>query len=190
MTATIFGIILVALAVGLVLYAVAIYNGLVQLKHEIDRAWANIDVLLKQRFDEIPKLIAAVEGYMQYERETLTKIIEARNRYLAAGSVHDKLETSNALSGALKGLFALAENYPDLKANQNFVHLQQRVSGLEESLADRREFYNAAVNSFNIRIEQIPDVFVARALNYQRRELFKVPELEKRDVPISFKMPK
>ncbi|MCM2278422.1 MAG: LemA family protein [Oligoflexia bacterium] len=187
---TVLGLLLLVPAVGALLYGITLYNGLVQLKHEIDRAWANIDVLLKQRFDEIPKLLSVVEGAMQYERDTLTRVIDARIRYLGAQSLPEKLETSNALSGALHGLFAVAENYPDLKANQSFAHLQQRISGLEESLADRREYYNAAVNGFNVRIEQIPDVFVARFLGYARRELFHVPATERKDVPIALKMPK
>lgn len=183
------GLLVLAAILGLVIYFVMIYNGLITVKNEIDRAWANIDVLLKQRFDEIPKLISAVEGYMQYERQTLDKVIQARTKYVSANTVGEKAQANSEMTGALRGLFALAENYPNLKANENFVHLQTRISGLEENIADRRESYNAAVNNYNIRLEQIPDVFVARMLAYQRRELFSVSADERRDVPIQFKMP-
>ncbi len=179
-------VVLILIAVGIVLYLVTIYNSLVRLKNDIDKAWANIDVLLKQRHDELPKLIDTCKGYMQYEQKTFQSIVEARNAYQNANTVQDKAQADNMISGALKSLFAVAENYPDLKANNNFMQLQGRITELEEKIADRREFYNDDVNTYNIRIQQFPDVFIARMMNYQPHELFKVAEEDRRDVEVKF----
>jgi LemA protein len=181
---------LVFLVIGIVLYFVSVYNGLIMLSRNIAKAWANIDVLLKQRHDELPKLISVCEGYMQYEKETLTKITAARTACLQTHSVDESSKAEGELNKALKSLFAVAENYPDLKANQNFTQLQGRISQLESQIADRREFYNDSVNSYNIRIHQLPDVFVAQALKMQEKELFKVAEQDKQDVDIKFNFPK
>lgn len=176
--------------VGVMIYLVAIYNGLIQVSLNVDKAWANIDVLLKQRHDEIPKLVKVCEGYMKYERETLEKITAARTACIQAKSTGDLALKEGELSGLLKNLFAVAENYPDLKANQNFLQLQQRVSYLESQIADRREFYNDSVNSYNIRINQVPDMFVARSMKLTEKELFKVLEEDKKDADINFNFPK
>lgn len=181
--------ILLFLALGIILYFTAIYNGLIVLSKNIDKAWANIDVLLKQRHDEIPKLIKVCEGYMKYERQTLEKITAARTACLNAKNVGELSQAEGELAKSLKTLFAVAENYPDLKANQNFVQLQQRVSYLENQIADRREFYNDSVNTYNIRISQIPDMFVAQMLRLTSKELFKAGEEEKKDVDIKFDAP-
>ncbi|HUI42841.1 MAG TPA: LemA family protein [Terriglobia bacterium] len=179
-------LVLALIVVGLVLYFVTLYNSLVRLKNDIDKAWANIDVLLKQRHDELPKLIETCKGYMQYEQKTFQLVVEARNAYQKAATVPDKAQADNMLTGALKTLFAVAENYPELKANNDFMQLQGRITQLEEKIADRREFYNDDVNTYNIRIQQLPDVFVARLLNYQRHDLFKVAEEDRRDVEVKF----
>ncbi len=184
-TVIIIGIILLAI----ILYFVTIYNGLVRLRNNIDKAWSNIDVLLKQRYDEIPKLVAICEGYMKHERETLQKVVEARSmveKARGSGGVAQTAQADGVLTQALKSLFAVVENYPDLKANENFLGLQARVSSLENSIADRREFFNASVNLFNIRIEQLPDVFIARLVNYQSRELWQIDPSHREDVKISF----
>src|ERR1700676_2762531 len=125
---------LALIGIGLVLYFAALYNGLVRLKNDIDKACANIDVLLKQRPDELPKLIEACKGYMQYEQKTFQMIVEARNAYQSATTVQDKAQADNMVTGALKTLFAVAENYPDLKANSNFLQLQGRITELEEKI--------------------------------------------------------
>lgn len=177
-------------AVGILLYFVSIYNGLVRVSRNIEKAWANIDVLLKQRRDEIPKLIGVCEGYMKYERETLEKITAARTACMQTKGVADAAAAEGQLSGLLKTLFAVAENYPDLKANQNFLQMQERISYLESQIADRREFYNDSVNLYNIRINQIPDMWVARNMNLSAKEMFKVSEEEKKDVEIKFDFPK
>jgi LemA protein len=178
------GLVIVLVVVGVFIYFITIYNSLVRLRNDMDKAWANIDVLLKQRHDELPKLIETCKGYMQYEQKTFQLITEARTAFMRANTVAEKAQADNLISGALKSLFAVSENYPDLKANNNFMQLQKRISELEERIADRREFFNDDVNTFNIRIQQLPDVFVARMLNLQRRELFKVSEEDRRDVEV------
>lgn len=186
----IIGFVLLLLAVGVLLYFVSVYNGLIRISRNIEKAWANIDVLLKQRHDEVSKLIKICEGYMKYERETLEKITAARTACMQAKGAKDSATAENMLSGALKTLFAVAENYPDLKANQNFLQLQERVSYLENQIADRREFFNDSVNVYNIRIAQIPDMWVARKMNLMPKEMFKVGEEDKKDVEIKFDFPK
>ena len=167
-------------------YVIGMYNSLVRIKHNIDKAWSNIDVLLKQRHDELTKILGTVKGYMKHEEGVLVKVTEARTKFLSAQTVHEKAEADNMITGALKTLFSVSESYPDLKANTNFTSLQNRISDLENQIADRREFYNDSVNTFNIRIEQIPDVFLARLLGYTARELFQVSEEDRQDVEINF----
>jgi LemA protein len=170
-------------------YMVGIYNQLVQVKVNVDKSWSNIEVLEKQRFDEIPKLVKVCEGYMQYERQTLEKVIEARTRFLQAKGPSDMAQASADMGGALKSLFALAESYPDLKANQNFMQLQGRVTALENEIADRREFYNESVTINNARIQQIPYVFFAGKLAMTAREMYKVAAAEKMSPEIKFAFP-
>jgi len=176
--------------VGIALYFVSIYNGLIRLVRNIEKAWANIDVLLKQRYDELPKLIKVCEGYMKHERQTLEKLTAARTACLQAQGTNQAVQAENQLAGVLKTLFAVAENYPDLKANQNFLQLQQRISYLESQIADRREFYNDSVNVYNIRIHQVPDMWVAGNMGLSDKEMFKVSEEERKDVDIKFDFPK
>jgi len=166
-------------------YAVVIYNNLVSLKHNVSKAWANIDVLLKQRHDELPKLVETCKQYMGFEQETLTKVMEARSRVAQAreaGDVKALGPAETQLRMGLGNLFAVAEDYPDLKTNETFQHLQSRISGLENTIADRREFYNESVNLNNVRIEQFPDVIIARMLNFRERDLLEFSEEEKKDV--------
>ena len=177
-------------AVGLISYFISIYNGLILLSRNIDKAWSNIGVLLKQRHDEIPKLVKICDGYMQYERDTLEKITQARTACMNAKTVGESAQSENMLAGALKTLFAVAENYPELKANQNFMQLQGRVTQLENQVADRRELYNDSANNYNIRIHQIPDMIVAGFLSMKDRELFKIAEEDTKDVDINFNLPK
>ena len=171
-------------------YFIVIYNGLISLKENIKKSWSNIDVILKQRHDELPKLISVCESYTEFEKGILDRLMKAREKYFKASGVAKKSEASNEITAALQGIFALAENYPDLKANKNFMQLQERISHLEETLADRREFYNDSVNNYNIRIKQIPDVLVAGMLSYRDEVMFKVSEKERQDVKINIKVPK
>ena len=177
-------------ALAIVGYFITIYNGLISLKENIKKSWSNIDVIVKQRHDELPKLISVCESYSEFETGILDRLMRAREKYFKASGVAKKSEASNEVTAALQGIFALAENYPDLKANKNFMQLQDRISHLEETLADRREFYNDSVNNYNIRIKQIPDVLVAGMLNYRDEEMFKVSEKERQDVKIDIKIPK
>ena len=174
--------------VGSVGYFLSLYNGLVEMKNNIGRSWANCDVLLKQRHDEIPKLVSTCEAYMQHERAIFDKLSEARGAVTAARTVAQRADAENQIGRALGGFMAVAENYPDLKADQGFKSLQQRISELENQIADRREFYNDVVTLFNTRIEQIPDSWVAQGMQLSRADLFKVSEADREDVKIQFKM--
>jgi LemA protein len=174
------------LLVGSVGYFLSIYNSLIEMKNNVGRSWANIDVLLKQRHDELPKLVRTCEAYMQHERAIFDKLSDARGALAAAKSVAQRADAENQLTRALGGFFAVAENYPDLKANTSFQGLQTRISELENAIADRREFYNDTVTMFNTRIEQIPDLWVAGGMALQRAELFHIDERERQDVAIDF----
>lgn len=180
----------VALIVVLILvaaYAVILYNALVRLKHGVGKAWSNIEVLLKQRHDELPKLVETCKQYMQHERTTLERVIAARNAVASArekGDIGALGQAESGLRAGLGQLFALAENYPQLKANESFQFLQQRISGLETGIADRRELYNEAVNLNNVRIEQFPDVIIAGLFSFKAAELLEFSEAEKADVDL------
>ena len=183
-------IVLVVLALVVIGYFVGIYNQLIAVRVNVDKSWSNIEILEKQRYDEIPRLVKVCEGYMQYERDTLEKVIAARTRYLGAQGPSAKADANSEMAGALKSLFAVAENYPDLKANQNFLQLQQRITALENEIADRREFYNESVTILNTRIEQIPYVFFASMVHCKAREMYKVAEAERAVPEIKFAMPR
>jgi LemA protein len=169
---------------GTLLYLIIIYNGLVRLRNDSNRAWANIDVLLKQRHDEIPNLMESVKGYLQHERQTLVAVTQARAASISAASIGQKAQANLMLTGALRELFALAENYPQLKASENFLRLQNRISELEERIADRREFFNDDVNAYNTRIRQVPEVFLANLMALKPRELFTVSEEDRKLVDV------
>ena len=172
--------------IGLIMYFVGIHNNLVALKNDIDRSFANIDVILKQRHDELPKLIDTCKGYMQYEQKTLQAVTDARTSYMRATTPAEKTQADGMVSGALKTLFAVAENYPDLKANTNFMQLQGRITELEEKIAAQRSRFNEDANIFNIRIAQIPANFVAGFMGLQPHALFQAAEADREDVKISF----
>lgn len=176
-----------AILVVVLVYGITIYNALVQIKHNVSKAWANIDVLLKQRHDELPKLVEACKQYMKFEQDTLTRVIEARSKVFTAREAQNIPALGQAEAGmraALGSLFALAEAYPDLKANQTFQQLQTRISALENAIADRREFYNESVNINNVRIEQFPDLIVARLLGFKAAQLLEFSEEERKDVDV------
>lgn len=179
-------IVLSALLV-IVIYFVMIYNNLVQIKHNVAKAWANIDVLLKQRHDELPKLIETCKQYMKFEQDTLAKVMEARSRVFSAREAQNVGalgQAEGALRASLGNLFAVAEAYPDLKTNQTFLQLQSRISSLENGIADRREFYNESVNVNNVRIEQFPDTIVARMFSFKPAQLLEFDTAEKADVDV------
>jgi LemA protein len=185
-TGTLTGFALLFFLAGTLIYTVILYNGLVRLRNENDRAWANIDVLLKQRHDEIPNLVETVKGYMQHEQQALLAVTQARSASMNAASISQKAVADLKMESALRGLFAVAENYPQLKANENFLKLQNRISELEERIADRREFFNDDVTSYNTRIAQIPDVFVASFMELKPRPMFKVSDEDRKLVEVSF----
>ncbi|MGA2236815.1 MAG: LemA family protein [Terriglobales bacterium] len=172
----------ILLVTGAAIYAVIVYNGLVRLQNEIGRAWANIDVLLKQRHDEVPNLVACVKGYMDHERQALEAVTQARAASMNAASIPQKAQADLLLTGALRSFFVVAERYPQLKADQNFLALQNRISALEERIADRREFFNDDVNTYNTRIAQLPEVFLARLMKLQPQQMFRVNEQERQQV--------
>jgi LemA protein len=172
--------------VWLIAYAVGVYNMLVRLSNNIDKAWSNIDVMLKQRHDELPKLVEVCNSYMAHERETLEAVIKARNAYGTGRSINEKAQAENRIAGALGHLFAVAEQYPDLKANQQFLAIQQRISALENTIADRREFYNESVNVYNVAIGQIPAIWVAQQTGYTARPLLTVSVSDRTDPPLAF----
>ena len=181
------GWILLGSIVALLLYAIVIYNALVTLKHGVTKAWSNIDVLLRQRHDELPKLVETCKQYMEFERDTLEKVMQARAAAQTAresGDVKGVGKAETAMRMGLGQLFAVAEAYPELKANQSFQQLQARISGLEDAIADRREFYNESVNANNVRIEQFPDNIVAGAFNFKGADLLEFSDEEKQDVDV------
>ncbi len=176
-----------AMIVLALLYGVVTYNGLVQLKHNIAKAWANIDVLLKQRHDELPKLVEVCRQYKQFEQETLARVTEARARVARAREAHDVPAlgaAENLLRAGLGQIFAVAEAYPELKANEHFMQLQTRITALENAIADRREWYNESVNLHNVRIEQFPDLIIARMFSYTEQPLLQFSVAEKADVDL------
>ncbi|HLX44536.1 MAG TPA: LemA family protein [Bryobacteraceae bacterium] len=179
-------LVMLFLVIGAVAYVVMLYNGLIAVKNNVDKAWANIDVLLKQRHDELPNLIEVCKGYMKFEQDTFQRITEARSAYARATTVDQKAEASASLTSAVGRLIATAENYPELKANNNFMQLQSRITELESQIADRREFYNDSVNTFNIRIQEMPDAILARNMGLAPRSMFHVAEEDKAPVHVSF----
>ena len=182
------GVITLLVVVAVILYVVVTYNSLVSIKNNVEKAWANIDVLLKQRNDELPKLIDTCKAYMTHESQTLERVIQARMGVDAARQTQDIEglgKAESALTSSLGGLFAVAESYPDLKADQTFLNLQSRISSLENQIADRREFYNDSVHNNNVRVGQFPEVIIASIFNFERKNMLKFSAAELEDVDVS-----
>ena len=179
-------LILVALIVLLLIWAIATYNRLVTERLKVRTQWSQIDVVLKQRFDLIPNLVETVKGYAAHEKEALQAVTDARSRYLSAADADGQMKASTELSGAVGRLMAVAESYPELKANQNFLHLQQRLSGMEEKLANYRQFYNDTVMRYDRLLETVPTNLIAKLFHFQNEEFFKVEEAEKAKVTVRF----
>lgn len=178
---------LVVLAVVLI-YLTITYNSLVAISNNVSKAWANIDVLLKQRHDELPKLIDTCKAYMKHEQDTLEKVVKARLGVDHARQSQDMASlgsAESALQGSLGGLFALVESYPELKADQSFNALQSRITGLENAIADRREFYNDSVNVNNIRVQQFPELIVAKLFGFHLLKLLTFAPAEVEDVDVN-----
>ncbi len=180
-------ILLVIIAV-LILMFVGIYNGLVKLRNTSEQAWSDVDVQLKRRYDLVPNLVETVKGYASHEKDTFEKVVQARNQAMQATSPGDKAQAENFLQSTLKSLFALAEAYPDLKANQNFIQLQTELSNIEEQIQLARRYYNAVVRDLNTKIESVPSNIVANMFNFQKKEFFELESAEERKAPqVSFK---
>jgi LemA protein len=179
-------VILVVLAL-LVIYLIVAYNGLIRRRNQIENAWSQIDVQLKRRLDLIPNLVETVKGYAAHERETLDAVIRARNAAIAAPDTpHAQANAENQLSGALRQLFALGEAYPDLKANQNFLALQEELTATEGRVAYARQFYNDSVLSYNNKLQQFPTLIFARMLKFERREYFEADEAARTAPTVEF----
>lgn len=167
-------------------WLIAIYNGLVKLKVLVDEAWSGIDVQLKRRYDLIPNIVETVKGYAKHEQDTFTKVTELRNAAMNASGVEAKGQLENQLSGALKTLFAVAENYPDLKADKNFLDLQNTLTEIEEEIQGARRYYNGTVRDFNTKIAVFPTNLIAGMLGFKAREFFEAEESEKENVKVDF----
>lgn len=186
MTVSIILGVLFGIALFLTLYGVILYNGFVQMKNDIDKAWSNIDLLLKQRYDELPKLLKVCEGYMQHEQRTLEAVIRARAQLAPSGSGAEQLAAQNLLTDTLRSLFAVAEDYPELKADDGFRQFSNRISELEDQIADRRELYNESVTIYNVRVDQLPDMVIARLCHFLRRNLWEIDPAHRHDVDVTF----
>lgn len=180
------GLILIIIIAVLALWAIAIYNSLIKLKNRVDEAWSDIDVQLKRRYDLIPNLINTVKGYAAHEKELFEKVTEARTQAMGAQNPADKEKAENMLSGTLKSLFAVAENYPDLKANQNFLELQRELTDTEDKIQASRRFYNGNVRDFNTKIEVFPNNIFAGMLHFVKRDFFQADTAEKENVKVAF----
>jgi len=174
-------VVIVVLAIAIII----MYNSLIRLKNRVEEAWSDIDVQLKRRYDLIPNLVETVKGYAQHERETLEKVIQARNVAMQAqsgGNAKELASAENALSSTLKSIFALSENYPDLKANQNFLELQRELSDTENKIQASRRFYNGNVKDFNTKLQIFPTNIFARMLGFKNRDYFEVEDAKEREV--------
>jgi LemA protein len=182
-----FGPIFLALIIIVVFWAIGLYNGLVRMRNQVRNAWSQIDVQLKRRHDLIPNLVEVVKDYMSYEQETLTKVIEARGKALAAQGVAAKADAENQLTGALKSLFAVFENYPQLKANENVAKLQEELTSTENKIAFARQYYNDSVMRLNNQTEVFPSSIIANAFNFQREQFYQVPDEDKAPVKVDLR---
>ncbi|HRZ95472.1 MAG TPA: LemA family protein [Candidatus Moranbacteria bacterium] len=180
------GLILIIILALILIAIIAMYNGLIKLKNRVDEAWSDIDVQLKRRYDLIPNLVSTVKGYAAHEKEVFEKVTEARTRAMGAGTAADKAQAENTLSNTLKSLFAVAEAYPDLKANQNFLELQRELTDTEDKIQAARRFYNGNVRDFNTKIQVFPNNIFAGMLNFTKRDFFEAGEGEKEAVKVEF----
>ena len=181
--------IILGVAALLVIWFIAMYNGFIKARLKVDNSWSDIRVFLKKRFDLIPNLVNTVKGYASHESQTLEKVVQARNAAaaVAPGDVQGAAQANQVLGGALRGLFALAESYPDLKANQNFLELQAALQSIENDLGNARRYYNATVRDYNTSIQQFPGVLVANATGFKAREFYELEnQSEAQNVEVKF----
>ncbi len=184
------GVVILLVVLGLVVLAglvfAVMYNGLVKLRNKVENAWAQIDVQLERRHDLIPNLVETVKGYATHEKDTLERVIQARNMAISAQGPHEQAQAENMISGALKSIFALSEAYPDLKANQNFLNLQEELTSSEDRIAYSRQYYNDTVNRYNTKIQTFPSVFVANTFGFGQREYFEAEGEARGPVSVKF----
>ncbi|MCI6002443.1 MAG: LemA family protein [Tenericutes bacterium] len=184
-TATVI-IIIFAVIILLIFYGIGVYNKLVNSRNKVKDQWAQIDVQLKRRADLIPNLVETVKGYAKHEKNTLAEVIEARNKFVSAGSINEEIEANNQLTGALNKLFALSESYPELKANQNFISLQNDLKDTEDKISYARQFYNDTVLTYNNLVQMFPSNIIANMFKFEVYEFFKIEEKEKEVPKVSF----
>ena len=177
---------IIVIVVLLIIWAVATYNSLVDFRNRVKDAWSQIDVQLKRRFDLIPNLVETVKGYTKHESETLEEVIKARNTYLSASLPEEQLKADGELTNAINKLFALSENYPDLKANQNFQQLSQELQQTEDKIAMSRQFYNDIVMQYNNKIEMVPSNIIASLFKFKQEKFFEAQDSEKENVKVQF----
>lgn len=177
---------ILGLIVLVVLWLIAVYNGLITLKNRTQEAWSDIDVQLKRRYDLIPNLVESVKGYAKHEKELLENVTKARSEAMGAKGLADKAKAENMLSETLKSLFAVSENYPDLKASQNFLSLQEELTDTENKIEAARRFYNGNVRDFNIKMQVFPNNMIAKNMNFKEFELFEAASGEKEAVKVKF----
>jgi LemA protein len=175
--------VLIGLVAIIILWALATYNSLISLKVRVDNAWSQIDVQLKRRHDLIPNLVEAVKGYMSYEKDTLERVIKARNQAIDASNIKDKSQAENFLSQTLKSLFAVVERYPDLKANQNVMSLQEELTSTENKISFARQYYNDETARYNTQIQTVPANFIAQTAGFAKREFFEIQDVSEKAVP-------
>lgn len=179
-------IIVLIIVAALAVWLISAYNGLIRRRNQIESAWSQIDVQLKRRLDLIPNLVETVKGYAAHEKETLEAVIEARNASVAARTPGEQAKAENMLEGTLGRLFALGEAYPDLKANQNFLNLQEELTSSEDRIAYSRQFYNDSVLAYNNKLQQFPTMYFARMMKFERREYFEADEAARTAPDVSF----
>ena len=179
-------IIVGAVVLIIILWFISSYNGFVRLKNSIEEAFSTMDVYMKKRYDLIPNLVETVKGYAKHESETFEKVVAARNMAAGASTTQDKIAGENMLTQTLRSLFALAENYPELKANQNFMDLQGQLSGIENEIASSRKYYNAVVREFNTKREAFPSSIVAGMFHFEKREMFEIASEQRENVKVQF----
>ena len=180
-------IIVLIIIVAIIVVVISIYNSLVQSRNKVKNSWSQIEVQLQRRFDLIPNLVETVKGYMKHEEETLTKVTELRTSWAKASSINEKAELDNKLSGVLKTIMAVSENYPDLKANQNFLNLEQELKETENKISYARQFYNDSVTIYNTKTETIPTNIIASLFGFKAEELYKAESEEaKQNVKVNF----
>jgi len=174
-------VIVIVIVVILVLVTIGMYNGLVRLRNAVEEAFSTMDVYMKKRYDLIPNLVETVKGYASHEKDTLERVIQARNFAQAASSPEDRMQGENQLTGALKSLFAISEGYPQLRANENFLNLQSQLQGVEQDIANSRKYYNGTVRMYNTKTEVFPNSIVASMFRFERKPLYEIADAAQRE---------